>query len=108
MTNRTPGRAEHQYGGPGFKELVYVRHDDGGCLVATCDAQYSDADTAAANAAFIELAWNAFDDLLAACEEALPFVAIATCEHANDNEGGRENAQKCVQQLKGAIAQAKS
>ena len=45
-------------------------------------------------------------ELLEACKDALAFVAIATCEHANQNEQGRINAQNCVDLLKSAIAKA--
>ena len=51
---------------------------------------------------------EAVPELLAACREALPFVCIATTEHANANERGRHNAQLCVKQIQAALAKAET
>lgn len=49
---------------------------------------------------------EAAPNLLAACEEALTFVLIATTEHANANKQGRENARACADHIKAVLAEA--
>ncbi len=88
--------------------------NDAGRFVASCGGYgggYGSGSASSrenvANAERLVLCWNAHDDLLAACEDALAFVPLASTEHANANEQGRENARQCVERLREAIAKGK-
>ena len=86
--------------------LIRAPRAGGSILVAAAEWADVDTDTARANAAHITLAWNAHDDLLAACRGAEIIVAAWGVLNKKLNGQLPPGTQKLLDTIQAAIAKA--